>query len=112
VRQEPGAPTKAKVGLYNHMGWAAYQRGDTALVKRYGTDAPGPYPDLGCNTEIFTNESMLELETLGPLVRLDPGAEAVHDEHWSILQADIGPTDEDLELGLLPVIDALPALRP
>ena len=88
VRQEPGSPTKAKVGLYNHQGWAAYVRGDTALIKRYPTDPDGTYADLGCNTEIFTNESMLELETLGPLVRLEPGAEAVHDEHWSIVRAE------------------------
>ena len=110
VRQEPGSPTKAKVGLYNHQGWAAYVRGETALIKRYLTDPAGTYPDLGCNTEIFTNESMLELETLGPLARLTPGDEAVHDEAWSIVRAEVGDTDDDLDRELLPVVRGLPPL--
>ena len=110
VRQEPGAPTKAKVGLYNHQGWAAYVRDETALIKRYPTDPAGSYPDLGCNTEIFTNDSTLELETLGPLARLMPGDEAVHDEVWSIVRADVGDTDDDLDRDLLPVVQGLPPL--
>ena len=110
VRQEPGSPTKAKVGLYNHQGWAAYLRGDTALIKRYPTDPAGTYADLGCNTEIFTNESMLELETLGPLASLAPGAEAVHDEAWSIVRADVGETDDDLDRDLLPIVQGLPPI--
>jgi len=108
VRQQPGAPTKAKIGLYNHRGWAAYVRGDSVLVKRYATDAAGTYPDLGCNTEIFTNESMLELETLGPLTRLEPGADVVHDERWTIAQARVGETDDDLDRDLLPLVSSLP----
>ena len=31
------------------------------------------YPDFGCNFETFTNEEMLEVEALGPLVRLEAG---------------------------------------
>ena len=110
VRQEPGAPTKAKVGLYNHQGWAAYVRDDTLLVKRYPTDPAGTYADLGCNTEIFTNDAMLELETLGPVVRLDSGAEAVHDEHWSIVPAAIGASDDDIDRVLLPIVRGLPTM--
>lgn len=106
VRQQPGAPTKAKIGVYNHQGWAAYLRGDTALIKRYRTDPTSRYADLGCNTEIFTNESMIELETLGPLVRLEPGAETVHIEDWSIIQATVGETDDDLARDLFPLVGA------
>ena len=80
------------------------------LVKRYPTDPAGTYADLGCNTEIFTNESMLELETLGPLASLAPGAEAVHDEAWSIVRADVGETDDDLDRDLLPIVQGLPLL--
>jgi hypothetical protein len=110
LRQVPGSPTKAKVGLYNHQGWAAYLRGGTALIKRYPTDPAGRYADLGCNTEIFTNESMLELETMGPLAALAPGAEAVHDETWSIVRADVGDSDDDLDHDLLPIVQGLPPL--
>jgi hypothetical protein len=50
---------------------------------------------------------MIELETLGPLVRLERGAETVHDEHWSIVEAKVGGTDDDLDRGLLPIVGAL-----
>ena len=33
-------------------------------------DAAATYPDLGCNFETFTNEEILEIESLGPLVTL------------------------------------------
>ena len=49
-------------------------------------------------------------ETLGPLQRLDPGAEAVHDEHWSILRASIGATDDELDRDLLPILRGLPPI--
>ena len=111
VRQQPGAPTKAKLGLYNRQGWAAYLRDDTLLIKRYPTDPAGTYADLGCNTQIFTNDAMLELETLGPVVRLEPGAETVHDEHWSIVRAAVGHTDDELDRELLPVVAELPPLQ-
>ena len=111
VSQVPGASTKAKVGVYNHQGWAAYVRGDSLLIKRYLTDPAGTYADLGCNTELFTNEAMLELETLGPLVRLEPGDETVHDEHWSIARAAIGATDDEIDRDLLPVLRALPPME-
>jgi hypothetical protein len=110
LRQDPGSTTKAKVGLYNHQGWAAYLRDGTALIKRYPTDPARSYPDLGCNTELFTNESMLELETLGPLVRLVPGGEAVHDEAWSIVRVEVGDTDHDLDRELPPIVRGLPPL--
>ena len=38
------------------------------------------YPDLGSNFEAFTNTEYLELETLGPLKKISPGATIIHDE--------------------------------
>ena len=82
--------TKAKVCLHNHQGWAAYVRDDTLLIKRYPTDPSGTCtPTSAATPSIFTNDVMLELETLGPIVRLDPGAEAIHDEHWSIVRSTV-----------------------
>jgi hypothetical protein len=33
---------------------------------------------------MFTNEKILELETLGPLTRLEPGASMDHTERWTL----------------------------
>ena len=49
--------------------------------------------------ETFTNEDMLEVETLGPIVNLDPGASVEHVENWSLHQSVPVPANEaDMEL--------------
>jgi hypothetical protein len=50
----------------------AYWLGETLFVKRYAYDPTAEYPDMGCNTEVFTNADMLELETLSPLIDAAP----------------------------------------
>ena len=39
---------------------------------------------MGSSFETFTNNVFQELETLGPLVKLAPGQEALHVEHWTL----------------------------
>jgi hypothetical protein len=58
--------------------------GGTLFVKRFPYEKGKPYPDQGCNFETFTNPDMLEVESLGPLVRLEPGAAVELTEHWEL----------------------------
>ena len=44
----------------------------------------GEYGDNNCNIETYTNDIMLEIETLSPLKSLAVGEEAVHIEKWSL----------------------------
>jgi hypothetical protein len=83
VRGQPDA-RPCKVGTLSHRGWVGYLREGTFLVKRFAPQPNGPYPDLGCNAEVYCNDMFLELETLGPLVRLEPGAGSTHIETWAI----------------------------
>jgi hypothetical protein len=71
-----------KLGLKLETGWVAYQNGENVFAKHFAFDAAQLYPDRGCNFEIFTNISILELESLAPLAALAPGATATHVEHW------------------------------
>ena len=73
-----------KLGIAHTMGAVGYLNGGTLFVKRFGHDPGKVYPDHGCNFETFTNEDMLECETLGPLVRLEPGQQVEHVEHWEL----------------------------
>jgi hypothetical protein len=55
---------------------------------------------------MFTNGEVLELETLGPLTRLEPGAAVEHTERWSLhrnvhLNAF---TDAELDRSVAPLI--------
>jgi hypothetical protein len=83
-----------KLGLAHQMGWVGYLNGGTLFVKRFTHRAGAPYPDGGCNFETFTNEDMLEVESLGPLVRLAPGQTAEHTERWELVGGVGAVTDE------------------
>jgi hypothetical protein len=69
-------------GIFNSAGWGAHYRQGTLFVKRAAVIGGARYPDGGCNFELFTNPDFLEVETLGPLVELDPGETAEHVERW------------------------------
>jgi hypothetical protein len=74
-----------KIGTNNREGWVGYLNDGTLFVKRFGYQDGATYPDGGCNYETFTNEDMLELESLGPMVRLAPGATVEHVEEWELI---------------------------
>lgn len=73
-----------KLGYFNDDGWVAYVRDGTSLVRRFEPIAGQPHPDLGCNVEVFVGARYLELELLGPLAMLEPGATVSLLEHWEI----------------------------
>jgi hypothetical protein len=73
-----------KIGYLNPNGWAGYWLNGTLFVKRYDARVGEVFPDKGCNTEVYCNDQILELETLGPLTRLPPGGKIVHQEAWEL----------------------------
>ena len=104
LRQDPGATTKQKVGILNAQGWAAYYLRGEVLIKRYGYDPKATYADHGCNTETFTDPEMLEVETLGPLVKLMPEGKAEHVEHWILNRAQLDESEASIDRILLPLV--------
>lgn len=104
LRQDPARESMQKVGMLNTLGWAAYALGDQVFIKRYGFDVFASYPDFECNTEIFANGEMLEVETLGPLRKLAPDASVSHTEHWYLARATVGETEDAIDAALLPLI--------
>jgi hypothetical protein len=87
-----------KVGVMNKAGWAAYARQGTVFVKRYPWKEGAAYPDYGCNTEVYTSATFIEVETLGPLTSLAPGAAAEHTERWSLHKGvTVGESEADLD---------------
>ena len=83
--------------MRNSAGWLAYSLNGMLFVKHAEFDASARYPDFGSNTEIYTDGSMLELETLGPLQQLGPGATAEHRERWSLHRLDLPADEEETE---------------
>lgn len=79
-----GSRGPTKLGLLHREGWVAYNVAGQLFVKRFGSVDKAEYPDRGCNFETFTNEDMLEAESLSPLVTLPPGGAVEHREEWEL----------------------------
>ena len=68
------------------------------------------YADFGCNFETFTNEDMLEVESLGPLARIEPGAAVEHVENWFLFRnVPMPANDREVDRNVLPRVGAAKA---
>jgi hypothetical protein len=93
-------------GLFNPAGWGVYVRSGFAFLKHTTVVAGARYPDFGSNLEVFTNSEFLELETLGPIVGLQPGEVAHHTEYWWLFDGLPPITTEDsIRSSILPLVE-------
>jgi hypothetical protein len=102
LRQDPTrGPTK--LGLAHKLGSVGYLNAGTLFVKSFEYRPGQIYPDDGVNLETFTNEDMLEIETLGPLISLDPGESVEHTERWELFGGLDSVADEaQIEAAIAP----------
>lgn len=92
-----------KVGFDLRDGWVGYVNKGCLFLKRFERDLNATYADMGCNVETFTNEVMLEVETLGPLAKVEPSASVEHVEHWFLFRDVAAPSDDaSVEKNVLP----------
>jgi hypothetical protein len=106
LHQDPNNSQAQKVGLFNRDTWAAYLLNDQAFVKRSTADPSKTYTDFGCSFETFTNNEFLEMETLGPSTKVQPGTTVEQIEHWT-LHRDVhvsALTDEEIDRVVLPLV--------
>lgn len=95
-----------KIGLSNYPGWSAYWQPAGTFVKYSPVRVGAPHPDFGCAFETFCCDWMIELETLSPLVTLEPGQTITHIEYWGLFRDLPKPdTDEAFATGLRPAVD-------
>lgn len=73
-----------KIGYLNRAGRLDCRFDDVTFTKRWTPQPDRPHVDFGCNAEVYTNDRHIELETLGPLVRLSPGDTVEHVEDWEV----------------------------
>jgi hypothetical protein len=105
LRQDPAANAPQKVGLMAPDGWIAYARNNHLFLKRVAYDAGASYPDWGSSLETYTGAEMLECETLGPTVRLEPQATVEHVEDWSLFDdVPMPANDADVLAHVVPTI--------
>lgn len=73
-----------KMGYFNPHGWLAYFLDGVLFKKSFGALAGENYPDNNSNAELYCNDEFIELESLSPLVTLDPGESSQHVETWHL----------------------------
>ncbi len=86
LRQDPLIKTPQKIGGLIPGGWTVYARRSHLFIKKFAYDPNGEYVDFGCNVELFTNDWMLELESLSPMKSLQPGEAVEHIEDWYLFR--------------------------
>jgi hypothetical protein len=113
LRQDPNNKEAQKLGLFNPDTWGAYLLNGEAFVKRGKADSSKTYPDFGCSFETFTNNEFLEIETLGPLTKLQPGQTVELIEDWALFRDLKLPniTDEELDRVVVPLVKRVGAAK-
>ncbi|MCF7668576.1 MAG: DUF4380 domain-containing protein [Verrucomicrobia bacterium] len=113
LKQDPSPDvSKQKIGLLNKKGWCAYTLNGEVFLKRFGFTPDAEYPDYNCNNETFTNPDMLEVETLGPMTKLEPGEATEQVEQWFLFKKDIGASEESIDDNLLPLVEKTASFAP
>ena len=109
LRQDSKAVSPFKFGLPNEAGWAAYANGGNLFVKQYRHIEEAVYPDFSASSyETYTNDLILEMESLSPLVLLEPDESIEHTETWTLF-ADIKAPENEKEIDeiVIPLINSI-----
>jgi hypothetical protein len=103
-----GTPRKPKLGMDSYAGRIAYLSPNNLLfVKRFKTHPDRVYNEAaGLTISIwYPDNSMIELEPIGPRERLQPGEDASFTEEWFLSEM---PFPKDKKVDLEAVRTALP----
>ena len=85
LRQDENAAEPIKLGFDLDCGTVYYCLNDDIFCKRFDTKHPyAEYPDGGCSFETYTNENMIEVESLSELKSVQPGEISELTESWSL----------------------------
>ena len=85
VSQDVNATTPAKIGFDLNNGTVHYVLGDDVFTKRYDArHGELPYPDRNCSFETYTNNVMIEVESLSDVKKVENGDTHEITEFWSL----------------------------
>ena len=99
LKQDPNNTDAFKMGINNENGWAAYFNKNQLFIKHHTHVIDGNYPDFGsCSYETYTNNHILELETIGTLEKVIPMGFATTIERWDLHKEDYIPSKNDDEI--------------
>lgn len=104
-RHDETAKNAEKLGALNSLGWIAYVNQDRLFIKQFPFLRDASYPDFNCNTALFADDGVVQLESFSPMREVLPGESLTHEERWFLFQrVDIGRTDTDIDRTLKPYL--------
>ncbi len=75
---------KLKIGVYSPQGKSSSENLGQRLEISFLPRPMENCPDHGSNVELFLDKHIMELETLGEIKEITPGATITHTEYWRI----------------------------
>lgn len=105
LKQDSSIPSRQKVGVASRQCWIAGANNDDLMIKRFFRFPFAVYPDLGSNIEAYTDEDIIEMETLGSMELIEPGEYLEHTEYWFYFNTMLGEDEDSLDKNLKPLID-------
>jgi len=98
LKQNPSMTAPIKIGFNYTQNWVAYAVKNSLFVKTLAYRPSATYPDMGCSVEFYTNEDMLEMESLGPTETLKPSVGVGHTEKWRLYKIEpLTPSEQILD---------------
>lgn len=88
LKQDENISDAIKIGVNNDRGWVSYLNKNQLFVKRYTHYENAKYPDFGVSYETYTNDKIMEVESLGYLKVLNKGDSISHDETWELIPCE------------------------
>ena len=82
VKQDPNNTDAFKIGVDCNQGVGYYVLNNTVFSKEYNHTMFGKYPDFSASYESYTNETILEFESLSPLFNVAPNETIKHTEKF------------------------------
>ena len=94
LRQDPQNKQWFKIAYRNTENWGAYLYSGYLFVKLYSLERNAEYPDFNSSFAVYTDNDMVELETMGPLKLVNPGEYTEHTDEWYLRRDIPFPADE------------------
>lgn len=94
IHADPALPP-LKIGYPNRSGWVGYLNHGVLFIKRIPPYTEQSYVDHGSNCESYCNNRFIELETLSPLHKLEPGQSMNLIETWQLFPVNETPENKE-----------------
>lgn len=101
LQQQPNSGAPQKIGIHTTEPWCGYQWESLLFLKKVVVEPDATYPDMGSRMELFTDDTMLEVETLSPMQPIPPGGSISFTESWTLIDTLPHPLKDEELLGLL-----------